>query len=327
VEVTIGICTARDSIFVFGNNSFNVDLGDDQVICDGGSVTLDAGVSANSYLWNTLETTKIISVITGGAYSVTASSGSCIANDSVDINISQPMTLTLTDSLSAECDRSGGQQGFAMVVVSGGAPPYTYLWNDAAGQNTSMASALVSDVYTVIVTDQNACTASDSIEIEDLIILDITGVDPTCVNCADGSATVTVSGIGSAPYTYRWSDDMEQTSATATGLKAGRYTVIVTDTKGCTKIVQIDVGVVSVKEISQPRLQLFPNPSDGRFTVSLPFNGVKTRLTVVDLLGRLMFSKDVSGEASMELSFLGKGTYLLIATMDKQVYNMVFVVQ
>jgi len=41
----------------------------------------------------------------------------------------------------------------------------------------------------------------------------------------------------------------------------------------------------------------------------------------------LMFSKDINSEASMDLSFLGKGTYLLIATIDKQVYNLVFMVQ
>ncbi len=43
-----------------------------------------------------------------------------------------------------------------------------------------------------------------------------------------GTATVTVSG-GTEPYTYLWDDPSKQTTATATGLCAGTYTVIVTD--------------------------------------------------------------------------------------------------
>jgi gliding motility-associated-like protein len=55
--------------------------------------------------------------------------------------------------------------------------------------------------------------------------------DVSCNGGSNGSATVVPSG-GVAPYTYSWSP-AGGTAATATGLSAGTYTVIVTDNSGC----------------------------------------------------------------------------------------------
>ncbi|HXB12098.1 MAG TPA: hypothetical protein VNZ45_08950, partial [Bacteroidia bacterium] len=63
------------------------------------------------------------------------------------------------------------------------------------------------------------------------LTLTTTQVNPTCGN-TNGSATVGVSG-GVAPYTYTWSPS-GGTSANATGLSAGTYTVTVKDKNGCT---------------------------------------------------------------------------------------------
>ena len=64
-------------------------------------------------------------------------------------------------------------------------------------------------------------------------VLSTSGVDVTCNGASDGSATVTASG-GTPGYTYAWDDPAAQTTMTATNLDAGTYTVVVTDTNGCT---------------------------------------------------------------------------------------------
>ncbi|HIO73055.1 MAG TPA: PKD domain-containing protein, partial [Flavobacteriales bacterium] len=54
----------------------------------------------------------------------------------------------------------------------------------------------------------------------------------SCLNGNDGSATGSGSG-GTGPYTYNWNDPSSQTSAMATGLLAGSFTVTVSDANGC----------------------------------------------------------------------------------------------
>ena len=60
----------------------------------------------------------------------------------------------------------------------------------------------------------------------------------SCFSISDGSASVIVIG-GNGIYTYLWSDG--QTSATATNLSAGIYSVTITDQKGCLNDTTIEV--------------------------------------------------------------------------------------
>ncbi|MFK8039603.1 MAG: SprB repeat-containing protein, partial [Crocinitomicaceae bacterium] len=58
----------------------------------------------------------------------------------------------------------------------------------------------------------------------------VSSTDATGFGVADGSATVVAAG-GTPTFTYLWSDG--QTTATASSLAAGTYTVTITDTEGC----------------------------------------------------------------------------------------------
>lgn len=62
--------------------------------------------------------------------------------------------------------------------------------------------------------------------LEELAVSEITSTNVTCATAADGTATVSAAG-GVSPYTYVWSDG--QTTATASNLSGGIYSVIVTD--------------------------------------------------------------------------------------------------
>src|SRR6187431_2359147 len=72
------------------------------------------------------------------------------------------MTLTFTPSnhngYAVSC--FGGSDGVLTVdVVSGGTPPYTYLWSN--GATTKTITALTANYYSVIVTDANSNSTSD----------------------------------------------------------------------------------------------------------------------------------------------------------------------
>ncbi|MGC9331023.1 MAG: beta strand repeat-containing protein, partial [Bacteroidales bacterium] len=73
----------------------------------------------------------------------------------------------------------------------------------------------------------------------DEIITSVSTVDVSCFGSATGEATVTASG-GTGTLTYIWSDG--QTTATATGLSSGAYSVTVEDENGCQAIENITIN-------------------------------------------------------------------------------------
>lgn len=160
----------------------------------------------------------------------------CTAQDSI-LLIEPPILTLQMDSVMENCGAGDGQ---AIAIVGGGVTPYFYLWND--GQTTSTADSLSTGTYTVIATDNNGCFLTDSIFVPGTnMVLSTTSTDVSCNNGGDGTATVTVVGAFASPLTYQWNDPNFQSTATATGLAAGTYTVQVTDGNGCTTSETIDV--------------------------------------------------------------------------------------
>ena len=88
--------------------------------------------------------------------------------------------------------------------------------------------------YTVDVTDNTGCVASDAVVINEPTEL-VLSTSSTQAGCgqSDGAASVSVTG-GATPYGYLWDDPSAQTTTTAIGLASGGYTVVVTDGTGCT---------------------------------------------------------------------------------------------
>ena len=97
--------------------------------------------------------------------------------------------------------------------------------------------------YTVTVTDANNCTMTRSVTIDPFTAAISCNIIPTNVSACGGSGEATVSGVtgGLAPFTYLWNTNPPQTSATATGLQAGSYFVVITDANGCTAVETVNI--------------------------------------------------------------------------------------
>jgi len=136
---------------------------------------------------------------------------------------------------SANITCNGLNNGNATVNASGGTPNYTYNWSTTPTQTTTTINNLSANTYTVTVTDINGCTSTSSVTITQpaLLTSSITSTNVSCFGGNNGTATVTPTG-GTTNYNYAWSTTPVQTSATATGLIAGTYTVTVTDANNCT---------------------------------------------------------------------------------------------
>lgn len=108
-------------------------------------------------------------------------------------------------------------------------------------------------------------------------------IESTC-GAADGSATVIPSN-GTAPYTYLWSDN--QTTATASNLLTGTYSVMITDASGCeytvNSIIVNDISTLASTIASQSDVSCFGSTDgDANITVTggtAPYTYVWTNST------------------------------------------------
>ncbi|MEL6674313.1 MAG: Omp28-related outer membrane protein [Bacteroidota bacterium] len=111
-----------------------------------------------------------------------------------------------------------------------------------------------------------------------------------------GSATVIATG-GYAPYTYKWDDPGNQTTATATGLPAGLYTVTVTDSTGLSLKDTVSVAgpATNIEDLRLQRaFKVLPNPANEQVNLILegtyaPFSQVK----IYDLRGRIQWQGEL----------------------------------
>ena len=97
----------------------------------------------------------------------------------------------------------GEDNGSIELTVVGGTINYNYDWS--SGDTTAVIQDLTAGWYTFTVTDANACTISDSIEVTqpELLLANEVVTDVTCFGFSDGVINISPSG-GTAPYNYTW---------------------------------------------------------------------------------------------------------------------------
>jgi gliding motility-associated-like protein len=215
-----------------------------QATCNGipdgtATVTATGGTGTYDYLWDAAAANQITATAVAdvGTYVVTVTdTDGCSMTASVDVT-APPAMMTTTSATQASC--SGSADGTATVVANGGAGGYTYEWED--GQITDVAINFADGWHYVTVMDSNGCNAIDSAEVTvpNPINLVIDGNNVSCFGGNDGDANVVASG-GSGGFTYAWNPSGEVTDAITT-ITATTYTVIVTDSNGCTASASIDI--------------------------------------------------------------------------------------
>ncbi len=193
-------------------------------------VTANGGVPPYSYSWSNGTMTEDLSNLTMGCYTVTVTDAN---------GCSEVLTQCLTEPTPINSSVTGTDvvcfgenSGTADLTVSGGSPPYFYLWStfDATQDVANLSGGL----YYVIITDNNGCEKRDSILINEptnplTISLNVTQI--TCFNANDGNLDLTVTG-GTPNYTFAWSNGA--TTEDLDSLPGGTYCVTVSDANGCT---------------------------------------------------------------------------------------------
>ncbi|MCH8318888.1 MAG: PKD domain-containing protein, partial [Bacteroidetes bacterium] len=234
-------------------NNITVSAGANLIICAGesvvigGSPTASGGAAPYFYSWDpavglsdSTVANPTASPVSTATYTVTITdTNGCTAIDNVTITV-YPLP---TADFSATTVCSGTPTQFTDLSSS------FVIWSWDFGDADTSSLPNPAHTYaspgtysvTLTVTDANGCTQTGNVNISaapPAISLSFFTSDVSVCNICDGFAAVTPSG-GIAPYTYLWSDG--QTTANATGLCIGSYSVTVTDSLGCTVIGNINI--------------------------------------------------------------------------------------
>jgi hypothetical protein len=209
----------------------------------------------------------------------------------------------------------GDSDGQATIVANMGQPPYSYLWDNAANnQTTATANGLATGTYCVQVTDDLGQVDNYCIFVPEPEPFDFTIFRQPDNGSCTGQASIVISG-GQDPYNYSWNDPDNQTGPTATDLCQGTYEVTVTDAAGCTGVFSAIIdGPASLENEQNLTLNLFPNPLRNKLSIQTTFPIEKNRIQITNALGQTFELKfEINGENtySANTSMLKKGYYML----------------
>lgn len=233
--------TAEMTISVY--STFPVDIVGpvtEQCLSDG-VIELDGsamgGTEPYQFLWtfpdqSTKNTESVSSDLSGEFHLVVTDSEGCIGKDSVDLlfNESPEVFVDALNGMIALCE---GQSTQLTGVASAGETPYYYEWDTPEGPESGKTiMAFYPGTYEVTVTDNNGCTATADIAIEEQPSPEpeLVGESPVCN--FDNDVTISLT----EDYEdYEWSTGPGDSGEEIIDVyQAGTYSVTVTNEYGCT---------------------------------------------------------------------------------------------
>tara|TARA_B100000949_G_scaffold2685_1_gene2349 strand:+ start:2453 stop:5833 length:3381 start_codon:yes stop_codon:yes gene_type:complete len=292
------------NVDVIVNDPPTLDLGTDQVLCDGASFEIVPVITGNTsgitYLWSTGETTPTITVNESGTYTLEITVGPCIVTDSIDIIISDPVIVNLGDDFVSCFDTDT----ILTAEVDGDPQNATYEWylNGVLLADETNQTLMITEEgeYTVIVT-VDSCNGEDSIVVnlrDDLEVV----VDEDFITCPNELQIITATTIEEG-VSYQWflnGDPIpgETNSTLEISLEAGllgaqTYSVVIT-LGSCTATDSVDVTLYPVGNciISEG---ISPNGDGFNDILDLTFLNDRTgisKLQIFNRLGTLVFEQN-----------------------------------
>jgi hypothetical protein len=158
----------------------------------------------------------------------------CLGNGNVTINSNLIITGSIAIATPINCN--GGSNGALNLTPAGGVGPYSFNWS--TGATTEDINGLTNGTYSVIIKDTKNCqqtfngTLTQPLPVTvSAVTSNFNGSGVSCFGASNGTVNITPAG-GNGGYTFAWSNGaaIEDIS----GLIAGSYSVIVTDSKSCT---------------------------------------------------------------------------------------------
>jgi dienelactone hydrolase len=238
----------------------------------GGTTTVNLSATGGTAPYTYIGPTNNVAA---GSYTYTVTDiNGCSASRSINITAVIPPAPPAAAGLSAKATVKpvncfGGNDGAAVVEVTGGRSPYTISWSGVSTASGPSVSGLSAGNYTVIVTDADKAVFTLQIEIAQptLLTLQATAND---IQTFGGITQVTLQASGgTAPYAF--------TGGTS-NVKAGTYTYQVTDANGCSTSKSLVIRQVTplIMQVTPGNITCY----DGTTQVTLRYGGGLAPYTV-----------------------------------------------
>lgn len=301
-------------------NPRNSDPNNNSSINSNGTLTVNAkgGVPTYRYVWKrfnkpyTETRNKTITDLVDGIYQVEViDANENKAVGTYTLTYPDPLYLKVTKSEMTCSAPNGGQ---ATAIVSGGTPPYTYLWN--TGHTDAHITGLSAGKYFVTVSDSRGCSVQEKVvlsypeevEVNNAIITPV-----TCYEGNDGKIALTLSG-GKGNISVSWYDAqgnllsqrITNGGKTINGLKAGKYKAVFRDQSDCPALEQFYEVLQPEKTVINIPSQITICQGDSRsFDLSTAFPSATFRWT--DSTGSLLsteptFTVSTKGNYKVEIT-------------------------
>ena len=258
----------------------------------------------------------------------------CDSTITIDLTVNQPTTssmiitscgtypapsgalLTTTGIYTDVIPNAAGCDSTITIDLTVYQPTSSSITVSSCGMYTAPSGATyaTSGTYTDIIPNTTGCDSTITIALT---------VNTVNVNTTQNGATLTAAASGA---TYQWIDCANNqpisnaTSQSFTATANGSYAVIVTensctDTSSCLTV----TGIGIAENAFASTVQLFPNPTDGNFTIELDATYEHVTVVVTDLVGRVVSAQDYSGAQTIRTAIdAPAGSYLVTVTANGQ---------
>lgn len=242
--------------------------------CNGAADVSNAlgGTAPYTLSWiNPASASSSVSGLCEGTYTAEiADANNCLFFQSVVIT--EPQTIDDNEIITPAACLGNCNGSIALNPSGGNAGAYTYSWSPAAAIGT--VSNLCPGAYTATITDVQGCKLVATYILPSLTTITSStfATNNTCFGSCNGSILATNIAGGLPPYSFSWSDPAGQSTATASNLCNGNYSVTITDANGCFNVLPSVItspsAVTFTPTVTQPNCGLcdgsaFVNPIGG----------------------------------------------------------------
>lgn len=185
----------------------------------------------------TFQSGTLFSGLGGGTYTVTVRDANGCTATSTPVSIFAPGAPTGIDTTvtNSTCGAANGK--IIIDSVFNGTGPFQYSIDGGALQLADSFINLTPIPHTVMVTDANGCTFSQTVNVTDIpgpSSITATGNDESACGANDGSITIGGVSGGTAPFQYSIDGGVTYSASTTfNGLASATYTIAVKDNNGC----------------------------------------------------------------------------------------------